>query len=282
MISDSHTDFITELKSTKEKEQYVKDINRWGAKTICSAVFTTQDNLTLKKITKYKKEIDELKTKYGVNFIFAVEDLGFLRVEEIDDFIKLKPFSTTLTWNFDNNFAGGANSNSGLTRLGKRIIKVLEQNNIVIDTAHLNRKSFWQFARFTTKPIFNSHSNIYTLHRHKRNLTNKQIKKIVETNGYLGITIYDEFIAGKQITSLDIAKQFDYLINKFGSLNFGFGTDFYGIDKLHLPIDIKNYKDLQKTITKHLKQMGHNKEVVENIMYKNFESFVKRQQKTEQ
>lgn len=282
MISDSHTDFITEIKSKKEKEQYVKDIKRQGGKSICSAVFTTQDNLTLKKITKYKKEIDELKTKCGVNLIFTVEDLGFLNVEKIGNFIKLNPFSTTLTWNFNNQFAGGSKSKLGLTKLGKQTIKILEQNNIFIDTAHLNRKSFWQFARMTTRPIFNSHSNIYALHRHNRNLTDKQIKKIVETNGYLGITIYDEFIAENKITSLEIAMQFDYLINKFGCLNFGFGTDFYGVDKTHLPIDIKSYEDLQKTITKHLEQMGHSKEVVENIMHKNFESFVKRQQKTEQ
>ena len=279
MISDGHTDFITELNSFKNKENYVKNLKQQGVKTICSAVFTTQKKLNLKQVEEYKKQIEELKAKYRVNLLFSVEDLGFLKDEEIQKFIELNPISTTLTWNFKNQFAGGAKTNSGITKCGKRVVKKLQENNILIDTAHLSRRAFWDFVKITTKPIYNSHSNIYALRKHNRNLTNKQIQKIVETNGYLGLTIYDEFVAENKITSLDIAKQFDYLIKKFGYLNFGFGTDFYGIDETHLPTDINNYLDLEINVTKHLFDMGYSSEVIECIMYKNFDNFLKRTRK---
>lgn len=279
MISDGHTDFITELNSFENKENYVKNLKQQGVKTICSAVFTTQKKLNLKQVEEYKKQIEELKAKYRVNLLFSVEDLGFLKDEEIQKFIELNPISTTLTWNFKNQFAGGAKTNSGITKCGRRVVKKLQENNILIDTAHLSRRAFWDFVKITTKPIYNSHSNIYALRKHNRNLTNKQIQKIVETNGYLGLTIYDEFVAEKKITSLDIAKQFDYLIKKFGYLNFGFGTDFYGIDKTHLPIDINNYLDLEINVSNHLFDMGYSTEVVECIMYKNFDNFLKRTRK---
>ena len=276
MISDSHTDFITELNSLEEKEKYVKNIKQQGAEKISCAVFTTQKKLNLKQVEEFKEQIERLTAKYGVDLLFSVEDLGFLNIEETQKFIDLKPISTTLTWNFKNQFAGGTNSKKGLTKCGKEIVKTLEQNNILIDTAHLSRRAFWEFAKITTKPIYNSHSNINALCKHNRNLTNNQIKKIVETNGYLGLTIYDEFVVGRKITSLDIAKQFDYLIKNFGYLNFGFGTDLYGIDKDHLPVDIKNYLDLENKVSNHMFIMGYAREVVECIMHKNFDNFLKR------
>lgn len=274
MISDAHTDFITALKSTKEKEGYLNKIKRQRVDKVIAAVFTSQNNYTLNHIKQYKLEIEYLKTKCGVDLVFAVEDLGFITQDKIKDFVILKPFSTTLTWNFKNKFAGGAKSDSGLTNYGRAIIKELEENNIFIDTAHLNRKSFNEFVKITTKPIFNSHSNIYALHKHHRNLTDNQIKKIVDSNGFLGLTIYDEFVAGRDVTSLDIANQIEYLINKFGSNNFGFGTDFYGIDNSHLPKDVKTYKELERKITYHLKTKGFSKEIIDKIKYKNLNRFL--------
>ena len=271
MISDSHTDFITELKSAGEREEYVKRLKKQKVKSVVCAVFTTNKKITLGELKAYKDEIERLKTKYGVDLIFAVEDMGFLIDEQIQEFINLKPFSTTLTWNCLNQFAGGAKDKGGLTQFGKKTIKQLESNNILVDTAHLNKKSFWQFAQLTRKPIFNSHSNIFSINKHCRNLTDKQIQKIVDSNGFLGLTIYDEFVAGEKISSLDIAKQFDYLIKKFGYNNFGFGTDFYGINKTNLPVDIKDYVSLRRNVNKHLKEMGYNKKIINRLMYKNLQ-----------
>lgn len=277
MISDSHTDFITELKRIKEKERYVQKLKQQKVGIINCAVFTSQQKLTIEQVQSYADDIKTLKAKYGVSLLFSVEDLGFLNKEDLCMFLALKPISTTLTWHNKNQFAGGDMTNSGLTKQGKEIVEILEKNNIFVDTAHLSRKGFWQFAKITTNPIYNSHSNINSMHKHNRNLTDKQIKKIVETNGYLGLTIYDEFILGKRVSSLDVAKQFDYLIKKFGYLNFGFGTDFFGINKNNLPKDILNYLDLQNKVKKHLQDMGYSNTIIEHIMHKNFKSFLLRQ-----
>ena len=139
----------------------------------------------------------------------------------------------------------------------------------------LNKKSFWQFARLTTKPIYNSHSNVYALKIHKRNLTNKQIKAIVESNGFIGLTLYSKFIKNKGITSKDIAKQFNYLINNFGYKNFGLGTDFYGFNFKYAPKDVKNYNQISN-IVKELKKLGHKKEIINCLLWKNYYDFLKR------
>ncbi len=274
-IADSHTDFLTELKTKEERENYIKSLSLSPLKLLSCAVFTTDENLSVDKILSLKNEIKTLDD--SVKLLFSVEDIGSVNAKtDMERLIENKPISCTLTWNYDNQYSGGTFSNNGLTQKGIQTIELLENNNIFVDTAHLNRKAFWQVCKYSKRPIFNSHSNIYTLRHHKRNLTDKQIQKIVDSDGYMGITIYNAFVSNKKrISSYDIAKQFDYLIKKFGYKHFGFGTDLYGIDKQDLPYDIANYNDLAKVIQV-LENMGHSKDVIEHISYKNFYNFLKR------
>ena len=275
-IADSHNDFMTKI-TAKEKDCYLSQCQKVGVKIISCAIFTSNLKLCIDDLYNFKNEIVKLKNKYkDIFLLFSIEDIGFIHEEDIDKFIKLRPISCTLTWNFDNHLAGGALGKNGITKLGKKIISDLEKNNIFIDTAHLNKKSFWEFSKITTKPIYNSHSNIYDLKRHKRNLTDKQIEMIVKSKGYLGLTIYDKFV-GKEgkVDSKTIALQFDYLIKKFGYKNFGFGTDFYGIDTNNLPKDIKSYEEIEK-IARELKKLGYSEKIIECITYKNYEDFLKR------
>lgn len=273
-IADSHTDFLTELKDNNLRQDYIKSLSNTPLKLLSCAVFTTDDNLNATDIARLKNEI--MASNCNSQLLLSVEDIGFAKTkQELGRVIDLKPISCTLTWNYDNQFSGGTYGKFALTKLGVEAVKTLEANNILVDTAHLNKKAFWHVAKITTKPIFNSHSNIYSIYRHKRNLTNKQLKAIVDTNGYLGITLFNLFIGNKKATSKDVAMQFDYLIKNFGYKNFGFGTDLYGVSPENLPLDIAGYSDLYK-VAEHLKNMGHNDEVIEHIFYKNFYNFLKR------
>jgi len=272
-ICDAHTDFLTEIKDRKKREEYVKSIRKIAGIISC-AVFTTNSTISVKDVENFKYELDYYNKKYHTQFLLSIEDLGFIKsIEELYELIKLKPISVTLTWNEENQFAGGANTNKGLTKLGVEAIKILESNNVLIDTAHLSRKAFFEFAHITTKPIYNSHSNIYSLCKHKRNLTDKQIEMIVKSGGFLGLTFYEKFISNNKITMRDVALQFDYLIKKFGCKNFGFGTDLYGIEKEFLPIDFKQYFDIKKLIEE-LKKLNYSKKIIYAIVDKNYKNFL--------
>lgn len=273
-ISDSHTDFLVEIKNKNERTNYIDFLKTTPLKLLSCAVFTTNDNLSIKDINAFKNEI--MTYNSNIKFLLSIEDISFLNDDkQLYELINLKPISCSLTWNHNNQFSGGTYGDYGLTSLGVKTVKILEKNNILIDTAHLNKKAFWDICKITTKPIYNSHSNLYTFKRHRRNLTDKQIKKIVDSNGYLGLTIYKQFISNKDIYSNDIAKQFDYLIKNFGYKNFGWGTDLYGIANEDMPKDIFTYNDLNK-VANLLLDMGHSKEVVEHIMFKNYYDFLKR------
>lgn len=272
-ICDSHTDFLTEIKERSERESYVKGIKS-VANYICCSVFTTNSTVCLQDVENCKREIDFYNKKFKTKFLLTIEDLGFVKTkDELFNLVKLKPFSVTLTWNKLNQFAGGARTNKGLTKLGIKTIKLLEENNILVDTAHLSRKAFDQFAKITTKPIFNSHSNLNVLHEHKRNLTDEQIKEIFGSGGFVGLTIYEKFISDKKITAKDVAKQIDYVIKLVGYNNVGFGTDLYGIDEQFLPLNINSYHNF-KQIAEELKKLNYSNKIIKAVFYKNFENFI--------
>ena len=272
-IFDAHTDFLTEIKDRKKREDYVKSIEKIAGVISC-AVFTTNSTICLKDVENFKQELDYYNKKYRTKLLLTIEDMGFIKsIEELYLLVKLKPISVTLTWNEENQFAGGAHKNKGLTKLGEKTIKILEENNIIIDTAHLSRKAFYEFARITTKPIYNSHSNINYLHKHKRNLTNKQIKKIVESGGFLGLTLYEKFISNKKITMKDVAHQFDYLIKNFSYKNFGLGTDLFGIKNEFLPTDFKSYFDINKLVEE-FKNLKYDSKIINSIIKNNYNTFI--------
>lgn len=277
MVADAHNDFLTAVKDKAEREQIVKDFVKNGVKVLSCAVFTTEQQLKIEDIESFDKEIKEYNKKYNCNFLLSIEDIGFVKSKsDLDRLIKLKPISVTLTWNFNNQFTGGALDNGGFTKLGKSVVKILEQNNILVDTAHLNKKSFWQFVKISSKPIYCSHANIFSLRKHKRNLTNKQIEKIFETNGFLGLTLYQDFVSNGQIKAEHIAKQFAYLSNKHGSKNFGFGTDFFGSDRDKFPKDVTSYADF-KHIEKALKIIKFTGKTIAYITHKNYIYFLQAQ-----
>lgn len=282
MIADAHNDFLTAVKNKLQRAKLVQTFVKSGVKVLNCAVFTTEQNLTIADIENFAKEVEEYNQKYFIagkqvcRFLLSIEDIGFVcSASDLIRLVNVKPVSATLTWNKNNQFAGGALDFGGLTRLGKFVVRVLEHNNILVDTAHLNKKSFWQFKKITTKPIYCSHANIFALHTHKRNLTNRQIEAIKSSGGYLGLTLYQDFVSSTKTTSQDIANQFKFLFTHFGVKSFGFGTDFFGIDTQKLPRDIACYKDLKK-VENQLKFASVLPKNLAYIMHKNYICFLSR------
>ncbi len=289
-VSDSHTDLLTFPFCVKSKKggyfdrfdyEFTKSLvleylSKQNLSVVSLAVFTRGKNIDFQDFQNFKLIIEEYNSKKLGEALFSVEDLSFTNnFYDLENLVKLKPFSCALTWNFDNQFGGGSFGKSGLTNFGEFAVKYLEGNNVLVDTAHMNRKTFLEFSKISTKPIFNSHANIFSLHKHKRNLLDREIKTIVESNGYMGITLYDKFIKGKEIDSFDVVTQFNYLVEKFGINSFGFGTDFFGIDQKNLPRDIASYHDLVK-VAEHLLTFGYRDKDIKKLMSQNFSDFVRR------
>lgn len=241
---DLHNDALLELPP-KQLLPYLAKAKRDGVTEIWLAVWTTKLANPLATIKRKQAILRQIKgdPTYPICHLH-IEDAWFLTPDNLDTLIKIHPYSVGLTWNSANCLAGGAHSKQGLTAFGREVISRLENAGIQIDTAHLNRKSFWQFTKITTRPLLCTHTAFAAVHRHPRNLTHRQIKAIIATGGLIGLCLVPKFLS-QDTTSCgfhDIIKHIDYFKKHFGRQNLCLGTDFYGTATL--PDGVTDYADL--------------------------------------
>ena len=272
MLSDTHNDFFTKLDSLK-CVKYLENCKRMSVKNLLCSVFSSEYTKTqaLHKICEADRTLKDFDEK---NFLLHIEDLSFVQDTKDNDFIlSLRPFSCSLTWNNDNQFAGGNFGNSGLLPRGKKMIEQMEEHGIILDTAHLNRESFFEAVKTTGKPIFCSHTGLDFVCPSPRNLSDRQVETIIESGGYFGLFLSSTFMnSGKQMTSRTFAEIIYKTLCRFDcENNLGIGSDFFGIDIP--PKDINFYTDFAK-VEEELLLFGITKSTINKIFYKNFENFL--------
>ena len=93
---------------------------------------------------------------------------------------------------------GGALKDSvkkkGLSDFGKQVVQRMNQLGMMIDVSHAGDQTFWDVIAITTKPIIASHSSVYSLVPHRRNLKDGQIKAIAKNAGVIQINFHPGFI----------------------------------------------------------------------------------------
>lgn len=112
----------------------------------------------------------------------------------------------TLTWNNSTPWAtsasdetnpeGAKNSEGkkGLTAFGKQVVQKMNSLGIMVDISHVGEQTFYDVIATTSKPVIASHSSVYTLCPHKRNLKDEQIKAIAKNGGVIQINFNSGFI----------------------------------------------------------------------------------------
>lgn len=121
----------------------------------------------------------------------------------------------------------------GLTDAGKRLVKECNRLKIMIDLSHLNEKGMDDVAALSDAPLVATHSNAYEVCPHARNLTDRQLSQIAETDGMVGINLASGFLRpdGKMDSDfgLDVLmRHLDHLIKFLGEDRVGLGSDFDG------------------------------------------------------
>ena len=127
----------------------------------------------------------------------AVEGMEALAgPEDLDRLAALGLRLGTLTWNEENQFAAGAaqDPGKGLTGLGRRAVRRMEELGMLIDVSHLNDGGFWDVMRMAVRPVIASHSNCRALCGVPRNLTDEQLRAIRDSGGVVGVNAYSSFI----------------------------------------------------------------------------------------
>jgi membrane dipeptidase len=109
----------------------------------------------------------------------------------------------TLTWNNSVSWASSAADESkgqfpfgskGLTDFGKQVVQQMNRLGMIVDISHVGEQTFRDAIHTTTKPVIASHSSVYRLCPHPRNLKDDQIRAIGKNGGVIFINFYSGFI----------------------------------------------------------------------------------------
>ena len=214
--------------------------------------------------------------------------LGLEGMASIDKDIELIYFlyqygirAGSLTWNEENVLATGINGdpNRGLSPYGIHAIKIMEKLGIILDVSHLNEKSFWDVNNYVNKPFISSHSNVYSLCKHPRNLKDDQIKAIAAAKGVIGINSWPDFIDEENPTLDRLLCHIDYIVDLVGIDYIGLGFDFCDfLENTTIDLISKNKKTIPNfsnasqisNLIEELIKRGYSQNEISKITHKNF------------
>jgi membrane dipeptidase len=116
---------------------------------------------------------------------------------------------------------------AGLTDFGRDVIKKMNQLGMMVDISHSGEKTFWDVIETATKPVIASHSCVYNLRSHYRNLKDEQIKAIAEKGGVIFINFYPvyldyEFTRNHDQTIATYKSEMDSIKKTYGTDRLGF------------------------------------------------------------
>lgn len=191
--------------------------------------------------------------------------------------------SLGLVWSRPNAFGHGVpfkvnhspDTGPGLTDAGKALVRACNELRVMVDLSHLNEKGFWDVAKLSQAPLVATHSNAHALTPSTRNLTDRQLDAVKDSDGMVGVNFAVGFLtrAGGNTVVRDpntpmstIADHFDYLIERVGIDRVGFGTDFDGAT---IPNEVKDAAGLPKVMAL-LRERGYDETALRKLAWENW------------
>ncbi|MGQ9678125.1 MAG: dipeptidase [bacterium] len=179
----------------------------------------------------------------------------------------------TVTW-CNSNELGDASwdknkPHHGLSLLGKRAVRLMNQLGIVVDVSHSAERTFYQVLEESTAPVIASHSGVYALRRHNRNLKTRQLMLLKEKGGVMGQVFLPAFLNRnpEEASVVDVLRSIDYVAERFGPDCVGLGSDFDGFSG-----NLPGLEDVTRLpqITQGLMKMGYQESEIKKILGLNF------------
>lgn len=130
-------------------------------------------------------------------------------------------------------FPSSPDTGPGLTDAGRRLVAECARLGMLLDVSHLNEAGFWDVAAMGLAPVVATHSNAHAVTPSSRNLTDRQLDAIRDSDGMVGLNFATVFLRPDGRRSPDMGwdpmlRHLDHLIARLGENRVGFGSDFDG------------------------------------------------------
>lgn len=97
----------------------------------------------------------------------------------------------------------------GLTNWGKNVIAEMNRLGIIIDLSHVSEGVMLGALEHSKAQVLFSHSGVFTVHNHHRNVKDNVLLKVKANNGLVMINFYTLFVGGNN-TIFDVIGKFHF------------------------------------------------------------------------
>lgn len=186
--------------------------------------------LTAADIVKNKKR-HKLSLVMGIENGYPIgKDLSKLK-----DFYDLGTRIVTLSHNYDNDICDASrypqNTWGGLSPFGKELVKEMNRLGVIVDCSHASTSTLYDCLELSTAPVICSHSCVYAIKDHPRNLTDDEIRAIAAKGGVIQVTTGRwalSWLPSPEVNIGVFCDHVEYIRNLVGVEYVGIGTDFDG------------------------------------------------------
>ena len=183
-------------------------------------------------------------------------------------------------------YSPGTGESGPLTNKGVELLKEMESLDMILDVTHLTDEAFKQAMDLYRGPVWASHHNCRALVHYQRQLTDEQIKILIERNAVMGGVLdawmlKNDWIRGKSDPKEEDVKlerlidHYDHICQLAGnSDHIAIGSDLdgmYGTEQS--PYDMDTIADLQK-LKDILKARGYSTADTAKIFHGNWLRFL--------
>jgi membrane dipeptidase len=167
--------------------------------------------------------------KLGIVFHFQTCSPFEQELRYVEIFYRLGVRAALLTYNTRNLVADGCTerTDSGLSRLGVRLVKEMNRVGMVVDGTHTGIRSSLDAIEVTDSPFIFSHSGAKAVYDHPRNITDEQIKACARTGGVIGVVGLSYFVGDAGDPKIEnLVRHIAYIAELVGAEHVGIGMDY--------------------------------------------------------
>lgn len=254
----------------------------------CNGPMTAAENLRslLRYADEYLKALPTIRTRQELAACFeGTGNAGaLLLLENADPLLEFDPevlkrrgFLIVGLTHAGRNRIGCGNkveNPTGLSEAGRSLVTRLDRLGFALDLAHLSEPCFRETVDIFAGPLVSTHTGIRAFCDTPRNLSDQQIRAILDRDGMIGLAAYPGMLstAGEACID-DYSRQLDWLIRKYGPWGIGIGSDFGGFDTMCRGLE--DHSALPR-VAEQLAAAGHSDQVIAAVFGENWSRFFSR------
>jgi len=160
-------------------------------------------------------------------------------------------------------------TNGGNLESGTQVVAEMNRIGMMVDLSHVSANTMRDAIKASSAPVIFSHSAVYALVPHVRNVPDDVLDSLKENNGVLCITFYNNFTnidASHPNNVSNIVDHFEYVRSRHGGsvAHLGIGSDFEGDDLFteEFPEDLNNVAKFPNLIAELIARGWNDEEII--------------------